>query len=71
LGGAIGLAVINTTLNDRLDLHLARLHEQVNWARRPATETLDRLATHFQGPNAHLMAHRRARAEQINDNPKY
>jgi DHA2 family multidrug resistance protein len=56
LGGAIGLAVINTTLYDRLDLHLARLHEQVNWARRPATETLNRLATHFQGPDAHLMA---------------
>ena len=27
LGGAIGLAAINTVLNDRMDLHLARLHE--------------------------------------------
>ena len=38
LGGAIGLAAINTVLNDRMDLHLARLHEQVNWlarSRRP------------------------------------
>jgi len=29
LGGAIGLAAINTLLNDRMDLHLARLREQV------------------------------------------
>ena len=29
LGGAIGLAAINTVLNDRMDLHLARLHEAV------------------------------------------
>ena len=27
LGGAVGLAGINTFLNDRTDLHLARLHE--------------------------------------------
>ena len=56
LGGAIGLAVINTALNDRMDLHLARLHESVNWARQPAIETLDQLTAHFQGPDAHLMA---------------
>jgi MFS transporter, DHA2 family, multidrug resistance protein len=30
LGGAVGLALINTLLNKRLDLHLARLHEQVS-----------------------------------------
>ena len=40
LGGAIGLAAINTAFNDRMDLHLARLHEAVNWASVPATETL-------------------------------
>ena len=56
LGGAIGLAVINTALNDRMDLHLARLHAAVNWAREPATETLARLTAHFQGSDAHLMA---------------
>ena len=28
LGGAVGLALINTVLNDRMDLHLQRLHEQ-------------------------------------------
>ena len=33
LGGAVGLALINTLLNKRLDLHLARLHEQVAWGR--------------------------------------
>ncbi len=56
LGGAIGLAAINTALNDRMDLHLTRLHAAVNWAREPATETLNRLTAHFQGSDAHLMA---------------
>jgi len=56
LGGAIGLAAINTVLNDRMDLHLARLHASVNWAREPATETLARLSAHFQGSDAQLMA---------------
>jgi MFS transporter, DHA2 family, multidrug resistance protein len=56
LGGAIGLAAINTVLNDRMDLHLARLHEAVNSARQPATETLAKLTAHFQGSDAHLMA---------------
>jgi DHA2 family multidrug resistance protein len=40
LGGAVGLAVINTVLNNRLDLHLARLHETVSWGRAMAEETL-------------------------------
>jgi len=40
LGGAVGLAVINTVLNDRLDLHLARLHESVAWGRPVAEDTL-------------------------------
>ncbi len=40
LGGAVGLAVINTVLNNRLDLHLARLHESVSWGRATAEETL-------------------------------
>jgi len=56
LGGAIGLAAINTVLDDRMDLHLARLHEQVNWARVPAMETLDNLTHRFQGSDAQLMA---------------
>ncbi len=28
LGGAVGLAVINTVLNDRTDLHISRLHDR-------------------------------------------
>lgn len=40
LGGAVGLAVINTLINDRMDLHLARLREAVSWDRPVATETL-------------------------------
>ena len=40
LGGAVGLALINTLLNDRWDLHLARLHESVTWSRSVANETL-------------------------------
>ena len=56
LGGAIGLAVINTVLNDRMDLLLARLHGQVTWARVPARETLNNLTHRFQGSDAHLMA---------------
>jgi DHA2 family multidrug resistance protein len=55
-GGAIGLAAINTVLNDRMDLHLARLHEAVNAASVPANETLSRLASRFQGSDAQAMA---------------
>ncbi|SCW36091.1 DHA2 family efflux MFS transporter permease subunit [Ancylobacter rudongensis] len=40
LGGAVGLALINTVLNDRWDLHLARLHENVQWANAAAVERL-------------------------------
>ena len=40
LGGAVGLALINTVLNKRLDLHLARLHESVSWGRPLAEEQL-------------------------------
>ena len=47
LGGAVGLAVLNTLLNDRTDLHIARLHEAVNWARVPATEMLAQLTARF------------------------
>jgi MFS transporter, DHA2 family, multidrug resistance protein len=44
LGGAVGLALINTTMNDRMDLHLARLHEQVRWGRDAAENTLNGLS---------------------------
>jgi DHA2 family multidrug resistance protein len=56
LGGAIGLAAINTLLNNRMDLHLARLHEAVTWSRVPAVETLNNLAHRFAGSDAQLMA---------------
>src|SRR3984885_877781 len=48
LGGAVGLAALNTVLNHRIDLHLARLHEQVTWSRQPAQEALTNLLTRFQ-----------------------
>ena len=56
LGGAIGLAAINTWFNDRMDLHLERLHEAVNSASAPATETLANLAARFSGSDAQLQA---------------
>ena len=40
LGGAVGLAMINTMLNKRLDLHLERLHESVSWGRAVAEDQL-------------------------------
>jgi DHA2 family multidrug resistance protein len=60
LGGAVGLAAIYTFLNDRSDLHLARLHEALNSAYRPALEALDTLTSRFQsygyGADAKAMA---------------
>src|SRR5262249_4428632 len=56
LGGAIGLAAINTAFNDRMDLHLPRLHEAVNWASVPAMETLNGLTTRMPGSDAQMMA---------------
>ena len=35
LGGAVGLAVINQVLNERTDLHIARLQERVTWGNAP------------------------------------
>lgn len=58
LGGAVGLATINTFLNERTDLHLARLHEALSSAYLPALEALDRLTATFQdhGEDAKMMA---------------
>ena len=47
LGGAFGLAVLTTLLNKRMDLHIARLHEAVNWAHSAATEQLSTLTHAF------------------------
>ncbi len=48
LGGAIGLALINTVLNDRMDLHLQRLHEAVTWTSATALEQLQQLTDSLQ-----------------------
>jgi MFS transporter, DHA2 family, multidrug resistance protein len=58
LGGAIGLAALTTILNDRTDLHLARLHESITWSRRPAMEMLNNLTQQFSsyGNDAQQMA---------------
>jgi DHA2 family multidrug resistance protein len=52
----LGLAIINTLLNTRWDLHLTRLHESVSWARVPAMETLNNLTARFSGSDAQSMA---------------
>ena len=57
LGGAVGLAVINSVLNQRTDLHIARLQERVTWGNATATETLNMFTQRLQGMgDASLMA---------------
>ena len=58
LGGAVGLAALTTLLNDRTDLHLARLHEQITWSRQPALEMLNAMTQRFSsfGSDAQAMA---------------
>ena len=58
LGGAVGLAGLTTILNDRTDLHLARLHEKLTFASRPAVDALDNLTSKFHsyGSDAQGMA---------------
>ena len=58
LGGAVGLAALATLLNDRTDLHLARLHESITWSRQPAMEMLNKLTQQFSsyGSDAQQMA---------------
>ena len=57
LGGAIGLALINQMLNDRTDLHIARLQDRVTWGNTTAVETLNMLTQRMQGMgDAALMA---------------
>ncbi len=43
LGGAVGLALINTVATSRLALHTQHLAEQVNWARPGAMQFVDGL----------------------------
>jgi len=56
LGGAVGLAGLNTVLDKRIDLHLARLHDSITWARRPVLEVLAGFAARMPGSNAPDMA---------------
>src|SRR3954447_24668195 len=57
LGGAVGLAVINQVLNERTDLHIARLHERMTWGNASAIETLNQFTQRLQGMgDAALMA---------------
>jgi DHA2 family multidrug resistance protein len=57
LGGAVGLAVINSVLNSRTDLHILRLQERVNWGNASAVETLNNFTQRMQGKgDAALMA---------------
>ncbi|WP_237477777.1 DHA2 family efflux MFS transporter permease subunit [Lichenibacterium dinghuense] len=49
LGGAVGLAIINTLINDRWDLHLQRLHESVAWGHEAAERTLSALTGAYAG----------------------
>ena len=61
LGGAVGLACINTLINDRWDLHLARLHESVAWGHEQAEQTLQTLTDAYasMGSDASLSATKR------------
>ncbi|MBV9704491.1 MAG: DHA2 family efflux MFS transporter permease subunit [Methylobacteriaceae bacterium] len=61
LGGAVGLALINTLIDKREDLHLARLHEAVAWGRDRAEATLANLEAAMVsfGSDAELAATKR------------
>ena len=58
LGGAIGLAVINTILDKRMDLHLQRLRECVGWGRAAPKRLMANLTAAFaaRGSDASLAA---------------
>jgi DHA2 family multidrug resistance protein len=56
LGGAIGLAGLTTVLDNRMDLHFARLHDAITWSRQPVMEALQRMTTRMPGSDAHDMA---------------
>jgi DHA2 family multidrug resistance protein len=49
LGGALGLAMLNTMLNSRTDFHISRLHDKVTWGNAMAVETLNNFTQKFQG----------------------
>ena len=61
LGGAVGLAMINTLINDRWDLHMQRLREHVAWGREQAERTLSGLTDAYglMGSDAAVAATKR------------
>ncbi len=56
LGGAVGLAGLNTVLDNRMDLHFARLHEAITWSRQSVMESLQGMASRMPGSDAQTMA---------------
>jgi DHA2 family multidrug resistance protein len=48
LGGAVGLALINTLLSDRRALHYERLSEAVSWSNAEALRQMDMMAANLQ-----------------------
>ncbi len=65
LGGAVGLAVINTVITTRMAVHGTSLREQVTWARPGAVSMLDNLTARLSLVNpdsAQLMALKRVAA---------
>jgi len=58
LGGAFGLAIINTMIDKRMDLHLERLRESVTWGRAVAEERLAGMVSALaaRGSDAELAA---------------
>ena len=49
LGGAVGLAALNTVFDKRIDLHLARLHDSITWNRPSVLEALNAFAARIPG----------------------
>ncbi|MGE0604126.1 MAG: DHA2 family efflux MFS transporter permease subunit [Xanthobacteraceae bacterium] len=47
LGGAVGLAIINTVLTTRTDVHMFQLKERITWGRPIAEETLQGMTQAF------------------------
>ena len=65
LGGAVGLAVINTVITTRMAVHGESLREQVTWSRPGAMAMLDNLAARLSAASpdgAQLMALKRIAA---------
>ncbi|RCL03917.1 MAG: MSF transporter [Candidatus Tokpelaia sp. JSC189] len=51
LGGAVGLAMINTVLIHRSDFHYARIAESVHWGRQDTYNMLSELSSRFDLPS--------------------